>query len=177
MPLDENDIKSELSYAYLHAVASRAGCECQVSHRHSDNRGIDVRLMVTEDFGPPATLSLFDVYVQLKATTRQLKPAKQKIPFDLEVAQYNKLRMTTAGNPWLLILLLLPASEEEWLKCTPQALTLKRCTYWVSLDGAPATANKDTQRIYIPTKNRFTVTSLRALLSIFAREEVVAYED
>ena len=40
MSLSENDIKSELSYASLHAIAARAGCECQVSQRHSDNRGI-----------------------------------------------------------------------------------------------------------------------------------------
>ena len=28
-PLSDNDVKSELSYAYLHAVAGRAGCECR----------------------------------------------------------------------------------------------------------------------------------------------------
>jgi hypothetical protein len=52
MPLHDNDIKSELSYAYLHAVASRAGCECQVAGRHSDNQGIDAVVIGSGDFGP-----------------------------------------------------------------------------------------------------------------------------
>jgi hypothetical protein len=177
MPLDDNDIKSELSYAYLHAVTARAGCECQVSLRHSDYRGIDARIMVSGEFGPPPARTLFGVYIQLKATSRQLKPARGKIPFDLEVGQYNRLRIKTSGNPWLLVLLLVPASAREWLKCSPQALTLKRCAYWVSLYEAPATMNQDTQRIHIPQKNRFTVAALTELPHRFAREEVVTYED
>lgn len=176
MPLGDNDIKSELSYAYLHAVAARAGCECQVSQRHSDNRGIDVRLMANGQFAAPPSLTTFDVYIQLKATSQQLPVHSGKIAFDLDVEQYNKLRVTTAGNPWLLLLLRMPAAANDWLRCTPQALTLKRCAYWVSLHGAPASANQDTRRVYIPQQNRFTVAALTSLLTRFAREEVVAYE-
>ena len=40
MPLTENDVKAELSYAYLHAVAARAGFGCEVANRHSDNVGV-----------------------------------------------------------------------------------------------------------------------------------------
>jgi hypothetical protein len=117
------------------------------------------------------------VYVQLKATSQRLEPSNGKIPFDLEVGQYNKLRITTSGNPWILVLLMLPKAANDWLKCSPQALTLKRCAYWVSLYGAPATANDETQRIYVPVKNRFHVAGFTALLPRFAREEAVEYEN
>src|SRR5205823_10967480 len=103
------DIKSELSYAYLHAVAACAGCECQMSHRLSDNQGIDARLLAEGDFAPAPSLTVFDVYVQLKATSQDLTVRRGKIAYDLEVEQYEKLRVTTAGNPWLLVLLQLPA--------------------------------------------------------------------
>ncbi len=43
-PLSSNDIESELSYAYLHAVASKAGASLQSATRHQDNRGIDAML-------------------------------------------------------------------------------------------------------------------------------------
>lgn len=33
-PLSDIDIESELSYAYLHAVASKAGFACDVKGRH-----------------------------------------------------------------------------------------------------------------------------------------------
>ena len=33
------EIESELSYAYLHAVAARAGMSCEVSGRHTDKDG------------------------------------------------------------------------------------------------------------------------------------------
>ena len=35
------ETESELSYAYLHAVAAGAGMSCEVSGRHVDNMGID----------------------------------------------------------------------------------------------------------------------------------------
>ena len=39
--LGEQNIESELSYAYLHAVASRAGIICENAGRHSDEAGVD----------------------------------------------------------------------------------------------------------------------------------------
>jgi hypothetical protein len=35
------NIESELSYAYLHAIASRGGIICEVAGRHSDEAGVD----------------------------------------------------------------------------------------------------------------------------------------
>lgn len=43
-PLTPENIESELSYAYLHAVAARAGVGCKVSNRHDDNAGVDAEL-------------------------------------------------------------------------------------------------------------------------------------
>jgi hypothetical protein len=57
MPLADNDIKSELCYAYLHAVASRVGCECQESRRYSDGMGVDARLFVNGKLDASSLLS------------------------------------------------------------------------------------------------------------------------
>jgi hypothetical protein len=42
--LSMQNIESELSYAYLHAVASRCGIICESSGRHTDDAGVDAVL-------------------------------------------------------------------------------------------------------------------------------------
>ena len=41
MGLPSNEIESELSYAYLHAVVSKAGMNCKIGNRQEDNYGVD----------------------------------------------------------------------------------------------------------------------------------------
>lgn len=178
MPLSENDIKCELSYAYLHGVAGRAGCECQHSGRISDNLGIDARLTARGVFAPPPSYTLFDVYVQLKATSQNLAVVKNRLSFRLEKAQYDKMRETAVKNQWILVVFVLPELREDWLKTSAQALTLKRCAYWVSLRGAPPPPDGPDDRltIHIPKRNRFTVAALRDLLVRCSVEDWVTYE-
>ncbi|MDD4915191.1 MAG: DUF4365 domain-containing protein [Methylococcales bacterium] len=69
-PLSNNDIESELSYAYLHAVASKAGVGCKLGSRHDDNPGIDAELT---GWGPfSGYRQEIDIKVQLKATAKPL---------------------------------------------------------------------------------------------------------
>jgi hypothetical protein len=56
--LSENNIKSELSYAYLHAVAARAGLGCHATDRHTDGAGVDAVLRARERFDPAEWLAL-----------------------------------------------------------------------------------------------------------------------
>lgn len=69
MLLTENNIKAELSYAYLHAVASRAECEAVVSGRHRDSAGVDAVISAKERFAPDSIYTDFSIDVQLKATS------------------------------------------------------------------------------------------------------------
>jgi len=70
------DREAELSYAYLHAVAAKAGVACMDANRAHDNAGIDATLHLVKDFGPQALLSEISLHVQLKATIK--KPAVRK---------------------------------------------------------------------------------------------------
>lgn len=45
-----NDIKSNLSFSYIHAVASRLGGSCQPTDKTADNMGVDARLTFQGDF-------------------------------------------------------------------------------------------------------------------------------
>jgi len=67
--LTDQNIEAELSYAYLHAVASKAGFSCEYRNRHLDGAGVDAT--ITEDgrqLAGDSVLTSFSVDVQLKAT-------------------------------------------------------------------------------------------------------------
>jgi hypothetical protein len=69
-PLSSNHVVSELSYAYLHAVAAHAEMRCKVSTRLEDNNGIDAQITAWGPFPGDGYLEKVDVKIQLKATTQ-----------------------------------------------------------------------------------------------------------
>jgi hypothetical protein len=173
MPLSDNDIKSELSYAYLHAVTSRAGCECEVSGRHSDGMGVDARVHVKERFSPDS-LTRFTVETQLKATSDSQTLVNDRFSFWLRGKNYDELRDTNVPNPQLLIVLFLPANSANWLEFSEEGLIARKCAYWLSLYDAPSGAPSG-QTVYIPRANVLSVETFRILLARFARKERLRY--
>jgi hypothetical protein len=173
MPLSDNDMKSELSYAYLHAVASRSGCECEVSGRHSDGMGVDARVHVRERFSPDS-LTRFTVEVQLKATSEPPKLVGERFSFWLKAKNYDELRDTNVPNPQLLVVLFLPKNSAEWLSCSEECLIARKCAYWLSMYDAPE-GSPSGQTVYIPRVNVLSVDGFRVLLAQFARRERLRY--
>src|SRR5262249_16935713 len=157
-----NNIKAELSYAYLHAVASRGGIECVVAGRHSDGAGVDAFLKAKERFSPGSIFTDFSVEVQLKATSAKpsLDPSA-RYSFALKLHHYDKLRAQEIHAQRILVVLFLPEDQSLWLSHSADGLVTRRCAYWVSLWGAPASPNDTSQTVYIPRSNLFSVESLR----------------
>jgi hypothetical protein len=175
MLLTENNIKAELSYAYLHAVAARAGLGCEVAGRHTDGDGVDAVVRARERFSERSVLTRFTVEVQLKATsTEPSLDARGRYPFSLDVSHFDKLRDVEAGQQQILVVLYLPKDESQWLVHTPEALIARRCAYWVSLRGAPPSGNATSQTVYVPHANIFSVEGLR---SVFARRSLGGWID
>jgi len=174
--LTSANIESELSYAYLHAVASRAGFACEWRNRHLDGAGVDAT--VTEDgrrLAIDSKLTYIPVDVQLKATYAELPEANGKLSFSLDIKQYDKLRSESLGSPRLLVVLRLPRAQEEWLQVTTDGLLAKRCAHWVSLRGAPAVTDQDSRTIYVPVANVLSPDQLIQLMTRFSRQEVIPY--
>lgn len=137
-PLSPPNIESELSYAYLHAVASKAGMSCREANRHEDNNGIDAQLTAWLPYVDANTLTEVDLKIQLKATIAEPKDDGLNYEYRLNGAnRYNDLRSETIGIARILVVLFLPRDAAEWLNHTPNQLVLRRCAYWQSLRGAP----------------------------------------
>src|SRR5205807_5905805 len=106
--LSTYDIEAELSYAYLHAVAAKAGMSCMCANRHLDNAGVDAEVTAVEKFAADSVLTDISLHVQLKATSRQ--PAEQEERFSYfmqDIGRYDKLRNSGTLPPRILVVLFL----------------------------------------------------------------------
>ena len=74
--------------------------------------------------------------------------------FSLPVKNYNELRADTL-IPRILIVLLMPQDQSQWINQTVEELCLRRCAYWVCLADKPDTSNTFSVTVEIPTSNVF----------------------
>jgi len=178
--LRPNDIEAELSYAYLHAVASHAGVACQCSTRPHDNLGIDAYLTLRKDFGDGALLTDVTLHLQLKATTTPPAEGRSRAGrpsyFLKGVDEYDRLRSGKSDPQRFLAVLFLPPQHTQWLSHSPEQLALHRCAYWVSLRRAPPSDKGTGQTIYLPQSQPLSPTGLLSLFDRLAREEEIDYD-
>lgn len=163
-----NHQMESLSRAYIQAIAGRCGMMCS---RSEFDYGIDVKVLdvsVRMDQSGDQTIpryieSGFVLGFQAKSTTNVMIE-DATVAYDLDVKAYNDLRDQDAGEPRFLVLLVLPDDDRDWLSISEEQLILRRCAYWCSLKGQPATSNTATIRIRIPRINLFDVNALRTLM-------------
>jgi hypothetical protein len=172
MMLSENDIKEELSYAYLHALASRAGFG--IDRTTKDRDSIDVTLSARGWLAEESRLMSPKLDFQLKATS-QIEVRETDFAFRLPLKNYDDLRQVSMV-PRLLLVLLLPEDPGEWLQCTEDSLISKRCAHWLSLKGMPATTNETSQTVYLAKANLLTLDSLKELMLRASRQEELRNE-
>jgi hypothetical protein len=162
--LSPPNIESELSYAYLHAVASHAGMACSVGSRHEDNNGIDATLTAWGPFLNGGYLTEVTIKVQLKATIAKPADDGTNLSYFLHgVNRYDDLRSQTVSNARILVVLFLPEDAKEWLNHSIDQLALRRCAYWQSLRCAPATANSTGATVKLPKVQIFNPQALKNL--------------
>ncbi|NTX09509.1 DUF4365 domain-containing protein [Myxococcus sp. CA056] len=169
--LGPNDIKEQLSIAYVHAVAARAGCS--VERVGVDRDSIDLKVCARGLLGAHAVLTSPELAIQLKATAKASAMAEADeggFSFPLSRKNYNDL-VAPSLVPRILVVFVMPEAQDEWLTLTPESLTLRRCAYWTSLRGQPLTANETRKTVLLSREKRFTHDTLRELLEKVAREE------
>jgi hypothetical protein len=160
------NIESELSYAYLHAVAAKAGMACSQGNRHEDNNGVDATIAAWAPFTGGGKLTEVYMNIQLKATYTKLTETSTHFSFFLRgLNQYNDLRAETVYFDRFLVVLRLPEDHTNWLAHSVDELILKQCAYWVSLRKAPAVSTPTGATVYFPKSQVFSPDQLRTLAS------------
>ena len=174
--LSPPNIESELSYAYLHAVASHAGMACSVGSRHEDNNGIDATLTAWGPFTNGGYLTEVTIKVQLKATVAVPADDGTSLSYFLRgVSRYDDLRVESVANARILVVLFLPANAPEWLTHSHEQLALRRCAYWQSLRGAPETSNGSGVTVKLPKSQMFNAQSLGDLAVRLSKQDFPCY--
>jgi len=164
--LDDNAIREQLSIAYIHAVASRAGFAWEATTIDRDS--IDGRVRAKGLVHPGAILRSPSIAFQLKASTTV--PDGDPIAFSLVQKNYDELRGHVA-EPRYLGLLVLPPDPAEWLQLTPDALVLRRSMYWLGFAGAAESSNATATTVYIPRSNVLDGAAITKLLHSAAMQE------
>jgi hypothetical protein len=159
--LTRNQIESELSLAYLQALAAVETFAVDVPHVDSDS--VDAVISAKGKIDTTSLRHSPRIEVQLKASINTEPNATGDIPFDLPIKNYDDLRVETVV-PRLLILLALPKEQSQWLLHHPDKLILQKCCYYLNLKGLPVSLNNSHQRVYIPTTNLLTPSELRNLM-------------
>jgi hypothetical protein len=166
--LSPNDVKEELSLAFVHAVAARAHFAVEPIRRDRDS--IDLKIMARGQLVKDAALESPELSVQLKSTARDVSGDDETIPFDLPAKNYQDL-IKTCLVPRILIVFFMPENDQHWFQLSDAELVLRRCAYWLCLKGRPATQNENSQRVHLPRANVVTPEVLRKLLISVCREE------
>jgi hypothetical protein len=149
-----------LCRAYVHAVAAQAGLLCS---RPEPDYGIDLSLRNVAVLGRRHLDTSVQVDLQLRSTTRA-SVTKTEVKVDLDVETYNYLRTPATFCPRVLVVLVMPAEEAEWVNQSPDELVIRHCAYWLSLHGHAETSARSTIRIGIPLTSVFSVEAVRTIM-------------
>lgn len=89
---------------------------------------------------------------------------EQFIHFPLKVKNYDDLRSDVLV-PNALVVVMVPNQVDDWLTQTEEELVLRRCGYWYSLLGEPATENVESITVHIPRAQQFTAAALQDMMT------------
>jgi hypothetical protein len=169
--LSDNDVKEELSYAYVHAIASRAGLSCEVVRKDRDS--IDLHVRARGRLHATSTLTSPQLAVQLKASVIDPLP-DGAFDFRLTRKNYDELRERSMV-PRILVVFAMPRDPATWLSMSEGELVLRRCAYWCSLVGLPDSRHDKYQEVRIDRGSVFGGEALGALMLKASREEEIIH--
>lgn len=164
-------IEEDLSRAYIQAVAAKAGLNLALRDRSHDY-GIDGTFHQVSYRNGKREESGFSLDFQLKSSINATID-DQHVSYDLDVKAFNSLveraeRKNT--SPTILILLVLPKDQEDWIALSEDQLILKKCCYWTTITGA-TTPNKKSQCIKILRSNLLTPENVILLIQAIENGE------
>lgn len=161
--------REELSKAYVAAIAARCGFKLGVWSQDDDC--LDVTIGAAGVLGG-GILAGPKLDLQLKSSSDPRHIHDDHIAWSLPRAHYDRLR-SDACSPRILVVLVLPEQEHDWVRHSPESLVLRRCAYWDSLHGrAPLESSVDSTTVHIPRAQVLSPTTLHALMVKVSRKEV-----
>lgn len=158
-PMHITHKQEAFSRAYIRAVSAAAGCAVSVPEPDHDKLDFTI---YSRHRGLVKTKPKVDIQAKC-----QLRPAgilADPISYSIDLETYNNLRDPLVSDPRILVLVIVPSNENEWLEQSEEELCLKHCGYWICLKGAADSTNSASQTIYIPKQNIFSPSCLTEMM-------------
>lgn len=157
--MDPSQQKEQFSKTYVRAVATVAGFV--ISEPEVDDDSVDIGIAAS---GARKTRRKPKVDLQLKCTDMNVVSATS-INYPLKLKNYEDLRPVELLVPRILVVVVVPDQLADWMAHSEFELALRKCGYWVSLRGLPATTNTTSVTIEIPRSNLFDPTQLSGIMA------------
>ena len=167
--MDLSSQKEKFSEAYVLAVAATAGYGTYKPSPDDDSVDFGIAARTSSQANGVVTMRSPRLELQLKCTAA---PSGDSLSFPLKLKNYEELRANNFVIPRILVVVLVPELATDWLAHSETELCMRRCGYWVSLRGKPATSNTKNITIQIPRQNQFTVLALQAMMQRLAQGEL-----
>ena len=164
----ETKRKEEISKSYLNAVCAIKGIA--VDYKCHDDDGLDAFLHKVVQLAD-GTKYIATISAQLKSTSSNYTESKSLYKYPLKAKNYDDLRRRGSITSYLF-LLILPESENDWVTHDIDSLVIKRCMFWLKLEGLPTKKNKSTVTVHIPKTNVVSPEKLDEILTATADGEL-----
>lgn len=155
----------QLQEGYVLSVAATAGCLVERIDR--DYYGLDV--LFVRPSGPQS--EEISLYAQLKNTTTTT-PDLTKPSFGFQFKSrdhFDHLSKPRSTVKAVLLVMVTDPAQANWTTAAHDGLSVRRCCYWVCLEGEQSDAQYPTVRV--PTSQIFSADALAALLDRIERGE------
>ncbi|MFT0899513.1 DUF4365 domain-containing protein [Candidatus Methanoprimaticola sp. MG2] len=156
-----NQIKEELSFAYLRQICAYIGAGIEYAGKQMDNSGVDVIISLPRGEGHPIPLHLD---VQLKGTSTPKYDREGHLAYKIDKKLFDDLSSKKKCSPWLLFVLILPQDVEGWISIEEKELIARGSMLWYDATGQVTKPNKKNITVKIPLSNKVDENSLYHLL-------------
>ena len=167
--MDLNKKKEEVQLSCMMALCASQGIDLEIMRHDSDSTDMLIKKLIETREGRYNA----QLRIQLKATSSisQYRDAADRIEYKLKAKNYNDL-CTLATTPAILVLMILPNEEKEWIKWTLEDILIKCRMYYRSFEGCEKTGNTDSIQVKIPKANYINGEVLQKLLVKVATGEL-----
>lgn len=164
--MDLSAQKEQFSRAYVHAVSAAAGYA--TDRPPVDDDSID---QYFSGRGGSGTLRAPRLEAQLKCTSQDVV-SETSLTFPLKIKNYDDLRAENVLVPRILIVVAVPEDVGSWLTHEADQVILRRCGWWFSLRGMPATTNTTAVSITIPRSQIFNPQQLEEIMGRISNQDL-----
>ncbi len=158
--LPTSAMKEQFSIAFVHMIASAAGC--WLKRHDTDYDGVDITISSSAEYDVYTGVE-FDM--QLKCTTRRDLLRRDHIVWTMEEKPFKRLINPKRFNPAYLGVLLVPGDPHLWIEQDEDQLITRSCMFWEKATRLGDIAEgKATKNVYLPRSNVFDVPQLLGIM-------------